>query len=77
LYNNWVGAGFVDGTCELVESFGRWLDLLIEFGGCLIGVRRCLDFLNEFGDCIIIGRWLDLLIELVSWLIVLGSGWMC
>jgi hypothetical protein len=51
--------------------------MLIEFGGCLIGVRRCLDFFKEFGDCIIIGRWLDLLIELVSWLIVLGSSWMC
>jgi hypothetical protein len=30
---------------------------LIEFGGCLIGVRRCMDFLMN-------GRRLDLLIEL-------------
>ena len=51
--------------------------MLIEFRGCLMGVRRCLDFLNDFGGCIIIGLWLDLFIELVSWLKVLGGGWIC
>ena len=45
----------------VVDSVGRWLDLLIEFGGCLMGVRRWLDFLNEFGGCSM----------------VLGGGWVC
>jgi hypothetical protein len=42
------------GGCLII---GRWLDLLIELEGCLMGVRRCLYFFNELGGfSMVLGR---------------------